>query len=739
MLVVGCRPQQPFYFKEDGDLSHYVGVATNIDYPDAVVPSLGDVQGAQPPLSLENPEPKEMWDLTLQETMRITLDNSKVMRNLGGVVFGQGGAQGDPTALLSQASIIPSIYDPARTESDPRFGVEGALAAFDAQFTTSVFWERLDTPQNVQRGTIGSLLRPDVNRADTGTFQAQLSKTNATGGTVALTHNIDYELSNASFRQWPSAWSTNIVAQVRQPLLQGAGVQFNRIASPNSIPGFYNGVLIARLRTDTALTEFEGAVRDLVRDTERAYWELYYAYRQLDTAIAGRDSALQTWRQVYAKFVVGGRGGSAQDEAQARQQYYLFRSAVEQALSNLYTTENHLRYIMGLAVTDGRLIRPADEPTTAKVTFDWYEIHAESLTRSVELRQQKWVVKQRELELIAAKNFLLPRLDAVAQYRWLGLGDQLIDPSNPIDPDTQEPNNAFGSLTSGRYQEWQLGLQLNVPIGFRKEMAGVRNAQLNLARDRSVLQEQELELSHQLGNAVRELNDNYTVTGTQFNRRRSAEDEVNAVRAAYEQGVVTLDLLLLAQQRLAEAESAYFRSLVDYNEAIANVHYRKGSLLEYDGVCLAEGPWPAKAYFDATRLARARDASYYLNYGFTRPRVISRGPINQHPHNANFLDESMGLKPGQPEAIPTPAPEPNLVPEPETPSQPQPGTSQQTAKPSATGLQRVSYLQPATSGPSVDSAGWKGTKTPGTTHESVKNPAPADADRTATGWKRVQR
>ena len=30
----GCHPQQPFYLHEDGDLSHYVDVATQIEYPD---------------------------------------------------------------------------------------------------------------------------------------------------------------------------------------------------------------------------------------------------------------------------------------------------------------------------------------------------------------------------------------------------------------------------------------------------------------------------------------------------------------------------------------------------------------------------------------------------------------------------------------------------------------------------------------------------------------------------------
>ena len=767
ILAIGCRPQQPFYFHENGDLSHYVGVATNIDYPDVQNPSLDDVKGALPPLSLSNPVPKQMWDLPLQNAMDITLRNSKVFRNLGGVAFGGTGVQGDPTALQSQPTAIPSIYDPARAESDPRYGVEGALAAFDAQFNASIAGEHLDTPQN----TTG--LIPRVDSEDLGTFQATLSKTTAEGGTFALTNNTGYQLSNGISRATPSDWTTNFVAQFRQPLLQGAGAEFNRIAGPGAIPGFYNGVMIARLRTDVALTEFEKGVRDLARDVERSYWELYFAYRQLDAAIAGRDSALQTWRQVYAKFLVGGKGGSAQEEAQARQQYFTFRTVVEESLSNLYHTESTLRYLMGIAPTDGRLIRPSDEPTTAKVEFDWYTIHSEAIVRSVELRQQKFVIKQRELELIASKNFLLPQLNAIGQYRWLGLGHDLTG-SGTQTFDNFASSNALGSLASGQFQEWQAGLELSMPIGFRREMAGVRNAQLNLARDRAVLQEQELELTTGLTNALRQVSDQYVITGSNLNRRIASEAEVKAVKAAYEQGVATLDLLLLAQQRLAEAERAYYRSLIDYTEAISAVHYRKGSLLEYDGIMLAEGPWPNKAYFDATRLARARDASYYLNYGYTRPRVITRGPVNQDPPSPGMSNGGAGA---QPELVPTPAPEPQPSQGPETL---QPIPAQQTAVPagqrrltqrSAAPVRRTSApqgrseefsrlemdplgatsptsagtassagnVQPVSYQQAVASDGWRSTTPSSPSYESVANPTSANPDRTASGWKGVQR
>ena len=55
------------------------------------------------------------------------------------------------------------------------------------------------------------------------------------------------------------------------------------------MPGVNQGVVLARLNTDIALADFEASVRNLVSDVEVAYWELYFAYRNLDAALAGRD------------------------------------------------------------------------------------------------------------------------------------------------------------------------------------------------------------------------------------------------------------------------------------------------------------------------------------------------------------------------------------------------------------------------------------------------------------------
>jgi len=730
--MLGCHPQQPFYFHEDGDLSHYIDKATEIEYPDVETERLADVDGAIRPFSLEddNGEVQEPWELSLQEAIHVALANSKVMRTIGGQVLGP------PETITRAPDAVSTVYDPAAIESNPRFGVEAALSAFDTQLSANVFWENVDQPVNsLQVGGPFAAIFPSVTQQDLGSFQAQLSKTAATGGTWILRHSVNYNLDETRPRLFMSDWTTELEAEFRQPLLQGAGVMFNRIAGPGAIPGFNNGVVIARINTDIALADFEKSVRDLVADVETAYWELYFAYRNLDAVIAGRDSALSTWQRVYTLYRLQAVGGEGDKEAEARAQYFLFRSAVQQALNSLYATEAKLRYVMGVAATDGRLIRPAEEPTVARVAIDWYQSHREALVRNVDLRRARWRVKQREMEMIAAKNYLRPRLDVVGRYRWNGLGDHLANTGNATGSIF---NNAYENMTSGRFQDGQVGFEFSMPLGFRKELSGVRHAQLNLARERAKLKETELEVSHQLSYALREMESNRVLAESNFNRRVAATRQVEVMEAAYETGTVTIDRLLDAQRQLAQAESDYFRSVVDYNQSIVQFHLRRGTLLDYNGVELSEGPWPGKAYFDAHRLARQRDASLYLDYGYTMPKVVSQGPVGRGlgdgmPGEEGFPPmetiEPAGPLPGgsRPELIPTPAPEPMEMPaeppkpEPDLAAKAQESSPKDGIRPAGHSAEQAAFPAPTPAGPSLIAP-----KT---------RPRPnSSADRASAGW-----
>src|SRR5262249_55962762 len=155
--------------------------------------------------------------------IKIALENSKVMRTIGGrtvITTEQTSvAQVAPTpdALLTAPDAIRSIYDPGISEAAPFGGTEAALPAFDAQLPSSLFWEKNDHQQN-------NITNPIFNQ-DLFTAQTGITKTAATGTQFSLFNNTQMDRNNNdAFNIVPREWDTNFEAAIRQPLLQGAGV-----------------------------------------------------------------------------------------------------------------------------------------------------------------------------------------------------------------------------------------------------------------------------------------------------------------------------------------------------------------------------------------------------------------------------------------------------------------------------------------------------------------------------------
>jgi len=613
IVLAGCSARRPDLTVRD-DLAHFQTVATRIEYPDVLTPSDDALLATPPPRCLDDSN-VQYWDLTLEEAIRMALTHSKVMRDLGGTI-------------LRTPESVRTSHGPAIQESDPQFGTQAALSAFDAEFSTQLFFEKNDRRLNNRFLGDGGFFNQDYD-----VFQAQLTKRAATGTQFSLRKNVNFDNDNSLGNEFlDGAWSVDLEAEARHSLLQGGGLKFNRIAGPDGQPGALNGILIARIRTDISLADFQLGLRDFISNVENAYWDLYFAYRDLDAKIQARNRALETWRLIHPWYVTKRAGGEADKEFQARSQFFRFEEDVQNALAGrpldgtrtnngsssgtfrglpgVHVSERRLRLLIGLPPSGERLIRPADEPPTMPVRFDWARVAADTLVQRAELRRQRWQVKSRELELIASR------------YRWRGFGEQLIDSDRS---GRARFDNAFMNLTDGDFQEWQLGLEFSLPIGFRQAHAAVRNAELRLVRDKAVLKEQERQVLHDLSNAVAEKDRAYTVLQTSFNRYHAAQHQLAALDAAFKNEKADLFVVLDAQRQLAEAESRYFQARVEYALAIRNVYFEKGSLLDYCGVVLSEGPWPHKAYHDAAQRERLRGRPRPINYSLNHPPIVSQG------------------------------------------------------------------------------------------------------------------
>jgi len=624
--VIGCTQSQPVHYLGDAQLGYYEDTVTKIAYPDVHVETNQDAVAGFGPHRLRDRKQDEIWNLSLQQAIHLALQNNEIIRT-------SGSFRSPFNTLLTNPNGSSSVFDPAIRETGFLFGsrgVEAALADFDANLTTTMTWGRNETLLNnpLFGQTAGS-----TQFEETGNFRAELEKSFVNGSTISVNHNINYSSTNLPSLLFPSSYTGSLGFDYRIPLLAGYGTKFTRTAGPigqnlRGVSGFDQGVLIARINSDISVADFELSVRNMLKDVEDLYWDLYLAYRVYDSEVISRDSALRTWREVKARAEQGLEGGGRADEAQARDNYFEVRVRTENALADIYASETALRRLIGLPVNDGRIIRPSDEPLIAEFQEDWHVALAEALTRRIELRRQKWTIKSLELQLSASKSTLKPRLDFTAGYQLNALGDKLFADDDDDGVTAEGFNGFYNTLTQGNQTGWNLGFEFLLPFGFRRAHSAVRNFELRLAKARAGLQAQELEISHELSAAFQDVDRWYTMAETNFNRRRAAEERVKAFETQYELGQANLDLLLRAQVSRAQAEIAYYQSLVEYNKSLTDIHYRKGTLIERDHIQMSEGLWQPGAYEEALKRAWARshafDAEKYL---YNEPRPFSSDEV----------------------------------------------------------------------------------------------------------------
>jgi outer membrane protein TolC len=684
LALAGCHPTQPYFIRERAELAHYLDQAQKIEFPDLDINPLPEATQSFEPLSLDNQE-YEFLDLSLEQCLSYALVNSKLIRTIPGL---QRQSIDMAAAILSTPSQqLATVYDPAiiATTTSPQQlvidqngnrvlprgssranqvgGVEDALSEFDAQFSAFWSYNNTDRPRNVGAGNV---FNPQNFQARDSTGQMALSKRIATGGVVTARSQTIYGFNNipvqslnnpSNFgRAVPSDYTQILEFQVQHPLLRGRGTAINRIP-----------VVLARINEDLSLVEFEERLRNLARDVEYAYWDLYLGYWNVENARIARDSAAQAYHFAYEKLQKGSAGAA---EAQAKYTYHDFQAQLDAALGGgtvqgadpgLFGREQNLRLLIGWAASDGRLIRPADKPSIGLAQFDFYDSMNEMLHRSLDLRRQRWLIKQRELELVSAKNSILPNVDASVIYRYLGVGGSWLDnkggngnfPPNP----GQAPPSAAEVLLTGDFQEAAFRLDFTPnPVGARRANADIRNKQLELAKATSILEEKEVAATHRISQVLRELNTNYAQMTEQLAALASADRMVKLFQKKFDVGdsssEQTMDLLLRAQQNRANAGRNYARALTEYNKSIADVHLLKGSLLEYNNIAMEEGMWSDKAYWDAHERSRERGAATYVENGASRPRVISRGELPQIQGTGNDGATTISVR----SATATPAP-----------------------------------------------------------------------------------
>ncbi len=529
---------------------------------------------------LRAPRPEEVWSLGLYDAVQMGLRNNAIIRQNA-----QFQSPGNP--LLSNPDQVPSIFDVAIQDNGVLFGNRGvpaALSDYDPRVSASANIGRDEQVQN-NRFLAGGLDPGSVLTTDSGAFDIRLDQPLMSGGTISLVHNWDYNSNNSNQRLFTSAYSGQLGLEFRQPLWAGAGPEVNAIAGHNSqrtrgVSGVNQGVVIAQINTKISQIDFERQVIELVRDIGQQYWDLYAAYQDYESEVAVRDRARQTFEEVRSKFTRGLPGGGAADEAQAEELALDSEGRVESTLSNMYAIEGRLRRLLGLPAEDERVLRPSDQPMDALPSIDRVALLQAAYVNRLDLRRQKSQIESLTLQSEAARNLANPRLDFVANSHMNGFGDDLYNRQTNDGTTIYGYNSAYSTLMRGQQIGWSMGVEFSVPLYLRAERAQIRQIDLKLMKARKALEQQEVEIGHELHASLQALERWKTQMDIQTRRLEASKRRVMAASADYEAGRTSLDLLLRSQQSLAIAETAKHRALAEHSKALLDLRYRAGDLLE---------------------------------------------------------------------------------------------------------------------------------------------------------------
>ncbi len=630
------------------------------------------------PRTTSNPESEQVWELTLQEAIRIGLENSEVVRviALGAQGIPVGGFEPVPLSTGAGGALgtgtLATVYDPAIQETQ----IATALSQFDANLLAQINLQRSVIPVNnaFQAGFIRDARFPVVaisegfsSQGGTPTAGVTLQKRFATGGTASVGHNIFWMYQNFTNQVYPSYWSTQTQLRFSQPLLG-----YSPNLGPSGLEANRAQIVISRLNADVSVWRFKSEVMALVRSIEQQYWALAQQHIRLWAAQTAYDLSLTLQEDVVANMEVGSRRGSRRDLADAQVQVESAHLDLVTATSDVLTTERQLRNILGQPPADNRRIIPVTEPTDARLEPNWEASLAQMVSFQPDIVQNQLLVRVAEMQLLVARNQLLPALDFNVLYQFNGFGRGLDEAEavgtgamlKAINPIVQQAQTRAGlNPIPGDYnnfQNWQVGFSFQMPLGFRGPLANTRQAQLALLRQRAFLQQTVHQSAHALGRFFLEVDANYKQYRAASRLKEASWVRLDYNKARYEVGdrdpsrseeAVTIQQYIDSINRWtnALAQEALYKST--YNTSIAVLEEAKGTLLGYNNIGIAEGPWPRKAYIQARDQQAAHRQVPIGDNGTYQPQ-FRNGPATPDPVSPVVPP---GLNPN-PDVPPLPAP-----------------------------------------------------------------------------------
>lgn len=456
-------------------------------------------------------------------------------------------------ALANNYAIRIEAHNPAIKQTQ----IVEAEAAFDVEFFLDTSWASLDQ-------ATASAFTPGVS--DTRMIQGGFRQLLPSGMSASVALGMDRRRTNfpEEIQTINPVYNTNFIAQLRQPLLRGFGLDVNRAQ-----------INLRRTEYRISYEQFIQQVRDTLLQVEETYWTLVRSRRTVSIFAESTAQNRVTYQNMQERL---DHDATQVEVANSESRWQTSYVAYLESIKRVKDAEERLKNLLNdpeLTLANDLEIIPLEMPLAAPLAIDHFGAVRTALDERSEIRAAREQIEAARISTAVTKNAILPQLDLNFQYEVQGIG--------------ATGDNSFDNLTTARFQSYTLGASFAYNFGERAARAAHKRARLQEAQAVVALNQVTDLVVEEVNAAIRTLMVRFEQIPPAFLSVAAAERNLRALQARTQRiDPSYLQTELQAVEQLASTRQTLLQVLTDYNLGVAQLEKAQGTLLQYNNVAVTD-------------------------------------------------------------------------------------------------------------------------------------------------------
>jgi outer membrane protein len=500
-----------------------------------------------------------------------------------GGISGTTGLQGQPNTggSSTNGTSVPAV-GPQTSASGP------SVPNLDPALVGSIGFSRTNRPQ-----TNTFITGTNSTSIDSGLGNLQLQQGFLTGGVISGGLDATRQDTNNLRADVNPATTAGLAFNFDQPLLRGFGLAVNN-----------RYIRIAKNNRNVSDLVFQQQVESTAYAVARLYWDLVALRSNVNVQRDSVDLAERLLRENVQQEEIGTLAPI--EVVRTRAQLASARRDLTVAETRLRQQETVLKDYLSRGTVDTQSLSalrviPTDTivPPSQEPVEPLQDLVAEARKKRPEVAQSDLQIQNARITATGSRSALLPSLDLVASARSNALFGQV----NPVPPAStgganvvRQPDPAFlgglgtglSQIFSGRFPDYSVALQLNIPLMNRAARADYTRDQLAIRQQELRLRQLEKQVSVKVVNALIAVEQSRAAYEAAHEAREFQAQSLEAEREKFAVGVSTNFVVIQYQRDLVQAQSTEITALADYANARAALDRATGRLLEKYGISVVE-------------------------------------------------------------------------------------------------------------------------------------------------------